>query len=116
MAIPWSSTHREFISKNRYGAELRRHHPDVDQRWLERFHVEAADNIYCISGFVDEDGMAALRAATKVLQRPRKLGVGVCFEGTPVHQELASRLLDLFKRVGYHGVFEAEFIQTGGAS
>jgi hypothetical protein len=60
--------------------------------------------------------MAALRAATKVLQRPRKLGVGVCFEGVPVHQELASRLLDLFKRVRYHGVFEAEFIETRGGA
>jgi predicted ATP-grasp superfamily ATP-dependent carboligase len=50
------------------------------------------------------------------MQRPRDLGVGLCFEEAAVDEELASKILSLCERIGYFGAFEAEFIQSGGRS
>jgi len=47
---------------------------------VQQFFTEAAQGIYSISGFIDASGKRlAVRAANKVLQRPRKLGIGLCF-------------------------------------
>ena len=80
---------------------------------VQEFHPEAAEGIYSLSGFVDEAGeLFEVRGAMKVLQRPRRLGVGVCFESAPVRPDLVAGLTRLCKKLGYHGVFEVEFIQT----
>jgi hypothetical protein len=49
----------------------------------------------------------------KVLQRPRKVGIGLCFEGRPVEQGLVDTLAALCRKIGYRGVFESEFIVHG---
>ena len=49
----------------------------------------------------------------QVLQRPRKLGIGLRFEGRDVEPALVAKLSALCRRIGYHGVFEAEFIAEG---
>ncbi|AGC44042.1 hypothetical protein MYSTI_02726 [Myxococcus stipitatus DSM 14675] len=87
--------------------------PAVARPMVQEFHPEAAQGIYSLSGFVDETGdVFEVRGAMKVLQRPRRLGVGVCFESAPVRQDLADGLKRLCQKLGYHGVFEVEFIQT----
>jgi predicted ATP-grasp superfamily ATP-dependent carboligase len=66
-----------------------------------------------VSGFVTKDGQFVARAAMKVLQRPRKVGIGLCFEGRVVEEGLAEKLAALCKKIGYYGAFESEFIADG---
>lgn len=98
-----------------------RHHPllvsriaDVDQPMLQAYHHEAAQRIYSVAGFVDGDGEVAALAARKVLQRPRRLGIGLCFEALPLDRAIADAIGRLARRAGYHGVFEAELIESDG--
>jgi predicted ATP-grasp superfamily ATP-dependent carboligase len=49
----------------------------------------------------------------KVLQQPRRLGIGVCFEDAALDPDLAAALAALCRGTGYFGVFEAEFIRKG---
>lgn len=101
------------FSRDGYADMLVRFDPAVARPMVQEFHPEAAQGIYSLSGFVDETGeLFEVRGAMKVLQRPRRLGVGVCFESAPVREDLADGLKRLCKRLGYHGVFEVEFIQT----
>ncbi|HTO22869.1 MAG TPA: carbamoyl-phosphate synthase, partial [Spirochaetia bacterium] len=87
---------------------------DVVRPVLQEFFPHAAQRIYNLSGFVDETGeLFVVRASRKVLQRPRRIGVGLCFEEAETDLPLAGRLLALCRRVGYYGAFEAEFIQQG---
>ncbi|MDX1933990.1 MAG: hypothetical protein SFU56_15425 [Capsulimonadales bacterium] len=83
-------------------------------RWpmIQAFLPEAAEGIYSISGFIDDSGeQFVCRAARKVLQYPRRVGIGLCFESAPVDPELRDKIRALCRRTGYYGVFEAEFIQ-----
>lgn len=104
------------FARDGYAPMLVQFDPAVTRPMVQEFHPEAAEGIYSLSGFVDETGeLFEVRGAMKVLQRPRRLGVGVCFESAPVRPELAEGLQRLCKRLGYHGVFEVEFIQTKDA-
>ncbi|WP_199741949.1 carbamoyl-phosphate synthase [Corallococcus sp. CA047B] len=104
--------YREF-ARDTYAPMLVKFDPAVVNPMVQEFHPEAAEGIYSLSGFVDESGeLFEARAAMKVLQRPRKLGVGVCFESAPLRPDLVAGLTRLCQRLGYHGVFEVEFIQT----
>ncbi|GHG97318.1 hypothetical protein [Comamonas sp. JC664] len=101
------------FSRDGYAPMLVRFDAAVSRPMVQEFHPEAAEGIYSLSGFVDASGeLFEVRGAMKVLQRPRRLGVGVCFESAPVREELAAGLQRLCKHLGYHGVFEVEFIQT----
>lgn len=103
----------QAFARDGYADMLLKFDPGVARPMVQEFHPEAAQGIYSLSGFVDATGeLFEVRAAMKVLQRPRRLGVGVCFESAPVLPELAAGLQRLCKRLGYHGVFEVEFIQT----
>jgi predicted ATP-grasp superfamily ATP-dependent carboligase len=63
---------------------------------------------------VDETGeLFVCRASAKVLQRPRKLGIGLCFEAAPMDEALAEKVRRMCVGLGYFGVFEAEFIAAG---
>jgi predicted ATP-grasp superfamily ATP-dependent carboligase len=90
--------------------------PGADRPMLQEFHPRAAVGIYSVAGFVSAsgaEGVVAL-AARKVLQRPRRIGIGLCFEEAALRPELAERLAALCRAVGFHGVFEAEFIEADG--
>lgn len=73
--------------------------------------------VYSIAGFVDRDGaLLGARASRKLLQRPALFGVGLCFEDAPLVPAVLERLVSLCRRVGYFGVFEAEFLLRDGAN
>ncbi len=92
---------------------LRRFDPTVGGLLVQEFIAEAAESIYGLSGFVDDSGnVAGLRASVKVLQRPKRLGVGLCFEKAAVREDLAEKIERLSKLCGYRGIFEVEFIST----
>ena len=103
------------FSRLRYGRAIIEFDPTVTRPFLQEYFAEAADGIYNVSGFIDRSGKSvAVRASVKVLQHPRQIGVGLCFERAPLRQELVNKVTALCRSVGYHGVFEVEFIQTAG--
>jgi D-aspartate ligase len=97
----------------RFNPVLTDRHPDVAEPMVQEYLTAAETSIFSVSGFVAKDGRIALRAAMKVLQRPRKVGIGLCFEGRAIEEELGDKLAALCKRVGYFGSFESEFIVDG---
>ena len=87
---------------------------DPQARWpvVQQFYPGAASGIYNISGFAFERRICVARAARKILQQPRKLGTGVCFEAAQVIADLQAGLERLVAAIGFEGVFEAEFIEA----
>ncbi len=96
-----------------YSSVLVDRHPEMKQPMVQEYLAAAETHIFSVSGFVDEAGSFVSRAAMKVLQRPRKVGIGLCFENRPADRELAAKLAALCRHVGYWGAFEAEFIVLG---
>jgi D-aspartate ligase len=106
-----------FVGEGVYGPELARRFPEASMPMIQRYYPEAMEAIYSLSGFRDRSGRHfALLGAQKVLQRPRRLGIGLCFESAAVDAELGARVARLCERIGYYGVFELEFIRCGGRS
>jgi len=97
----------------RFNETLTSRHPDIAEPMVQEYLTAAETSIFSVSGFVTKDGQLACRAAMKVLQRPRKVGIGLCFEGRAIEPELAEKLAALSRHVGYYGAFEAEFIADG---
>lgn len=86
---------------------------DASLPMVQEFYAEAERGIYNLTGYAGEDGEVwALRAGRKVLQRPRRIGVGLCFESASIDKRGAEAIERLVKRTGFFGVFEAEFIAT----
>lgn len=88
-------------------------HPELAEPMVQEYLSAAETSIFSVSGFVSKDGEMVLRAAMKVLQRPRKVGIGLCFEGRPIEEGLGDKLAALCRHVGYFGAFESEFIADG---
>jgi len=55
-----------------------------------------------------------MRAARKLVQQPRGIGIGLCFEPALVDPILADKAKLLCERIGYYGIFELEFILAEG--
>jgi D-aspartate ligase len=87
--------------------------PDIDLPVLQSYYA-VSESIYTVDGFVDRTGsIVAAGACTKVLQLPRRSGPGLCFEAAPLDTELVAGLERLCQAIGYHGVFDAEFLISG---
>lgn len=88
---------------------------DVELPMVQEYLPLTASRVVSISGFADTSGrIIASRASCKVLQMPRRAGVGLCFESVRTDPKLQQSLENLCARVGYHGVFEAEFAEHAG--
>src|SRR5262245_44823263 len=82
---------------------------------IQQYCPQAIENVYSLSGFREKiGGGIIMRAARKILQQPRGVGIGLCFEPALVDPLLADRAKRLFERIGYYGVFELEFIPAEG--
>jgi D-aspartate ligase len=104
-----------FIRENPYGPELIAHDSEVVWPMLQEFLPKGAHHIYSLAGFADgTDRLPMARASRKILQRPRKLGIGLCFESAPLRDELRQAVGRLCQELGYHGMFEIEFIEHEG--
>ena len=101
---------RELVT---FDPVLTERHPDIAEPMVQEYLTAAETNIFSVSGFVGDGGAIVARAAMKVLQRPRKVGIGLCFEGRHVEEPLVEKLAALCKKIGYHGAFESEFIVQG---
>jgi predicted ATP-grasp superfamily ATP-dependent carboligase len=85
--------------------------PDTDRPMLQAFHTGVDKRIYEVSGFTDASGAAFVaRAAFKVVQRPRTMGIGLCFEEAPIDPTLLERIARLCQAVGFYGIFNIEFL------
>jgi D-aspartate ligase len=103
-----------WLARDVHHTELERDFGAVASPMLQAFATGTAEGIYSLSGFIHREGrLLGARAALKVLQRPRRVGVGLCFEDAPVELDLLERVVALCQRVGYFGVFEVEFIVDG---
>jgi D-aspartate ligase len=101
---------------DQYRPGLEKDFGDVSSPMLQAFSEEADEGVYSLAGFMHRNGqLLGARASLKVLQRPRRVGVGLCFEDAPVDLDLLERVVALCRRVGYHGVFETEFVNDAGA-
>jgi D-aspartate ligase len=110
-----AAAYAEFSSIASYSAELRGGDPWVDAPLVQSFVESAVDSIYNLSGFIDETGDRFVVAASrKVLQWPRRLGIGLCFEEAEVRPELADAVAKLCRHLGYYGTFEIEFVESEG--
>jgi predicted ATP-grasp superfamily ATP-dependent carboligase len=82
---------------------------------IQKYYPEAIDSVYSLSGFREKSGGdLIMRAARKVLQQPRRIGIGLGFEPALVDPNLAELAKRLCERIGYYGVFELEFILADG--
>jgi predicted ATP-grasp superfamily ATP-dependent carboligase len=102
---------REMIRKAGYLPELEADFGDVTPPMLQQYCEQAVAGIYSLAGYVDRGGdILGARASVKVLQRPRRIGIGLCFESAALDPVAAGAVSRLCKETGYFGVFEAEFI------
>ncbi|MET0593938.1 MAG: carbamoyl-phosphate synthase [Polyangiaceae bacterium] len=105
---------RAFCQENTYRDEILALDRSIALPMLQRYHIEAMTETYSLSGFIDETGQVfVVRAARKVFQRPRRLGVGLCFLAQSVKAELRQKIFELCRKVGYYGAFESEFVPIG---
>jgi D-aspartate ligase len=105
----------DYVTENEPHELARRLLPALEYPMLQTLVPEAATETYSLSGFVSrDDPRTVVRAAVKVLQRPRRVGIGVCFEEAPVEPAALAGVTRLCQAVGYFGVFEAEFLRNQG--
>jgi D-aspartate ligase len=103
----------EFRRATKHAPELLEVDPGASQPMLQE--LISSRGIYGLSGFIDPGGeLFVVAAARKVLQRPQVLGIGLCFQQAPVVRSLADRLRALCRHLGYHGLFEVEFLERDG--
>jgi len=106
-----------FRRENSYASWMARTFPELTQPLLQRYHGDASQQVYSIAGFRDVTGRhLAMSGSVKVLQRPRGMGVGLCFESAAIAPDLARLSAKLLERLGYFGVFELEFLRDGERS
>jgi predicted ATP-grasp superfamily ATP-dependent carboligase len=104
-----------IVSAGASCSEFARRYPDTMLPMLQRYHAEAVESIYSLSSFRDISGKhIAMLGAYKVLQRPRRLGIGLCFEQAALDPCIAQSVCQLCERIGYYGAFEVEFIRSEG--
>ena len=104
-----------FARKNVYGRALLEHCPSASKPMLQAYHPDAKGDIYVLAAFCDRTQTRfGWVAGRKVLQRPRKLGVGLCFEGDVVDPALTEGVERLCRATGYYGLFQLEFIRSQG--
>jgi D-aspartate ligase len=82
---------------------------------IQRHYPQAFESVYSLSGFRENiGGGIIMRAARKIVQQPRGIGIGLCFEPALVDPLLAEQAKRLCERIGYYGIFELEFIIADG--
>lgn len=108
------SAWRLWHSRARFPADVAKSMPGCERPLLQASYP-GCDRIFTVDGFIDETGeLFSTLGCVKVLQWPRGSGPGICFEHAPVPPSIQNGLSRLFRRVGFYGVFDAEFIEHAG--
>jgi predicted ATP-grasp superfamily ATP-dependent carboligase len=104
-----------YIKDHSTNSEFAKQYPLTVTPLIQQYYPQAGQSVYSLSGFREKTGGGVImRAARKILQHPRSVGIGLCFEPALVDPLLADRARRLCERIGYYGVFELEFILVDG--
>jgi predicted ATP-grasp superfamily ATP-dependent carboligase len=107
--------YRRYLAENPSCDALSARDPSLGRPLVQEYRAEAARGIYNVAGFLDRSGRhVVVRASRKILQRPRRLGIGLCFESAPLDPALADGAVRLCRELGYFGIFEIELIESDG--
>jgi PAS domain S-box-containing protein len=86
--------------------------PDASLPILQQFVDVEKEGVYSVTGFIDRSGeLFVTRRSTKVFQRSKPVGVGVCFESRPNDPALSAAVRRLCRELNYFGLFEVEFLR-----
>jgi predicted ATP-grasp superfamily ATP-dependent carboligase len=108
------AAYETYLATNKFHPWIVARCADIGQPMLQTYYPSAAAGIYSVAGFANPDGSVVALASRKTLQRPRRLGIGLCFESAELRPEVESALVRLCRLVGYAGIFEAEFVEADG--
>jgi D-aspartate ligase len=108
------AAYRSFRDRVLYHPMLVARSTDASNPMIQQYYERAVDGVYTVSGFVDDSGGIVALGARKILQRPRKFGIGLCFEEALLPDAIKAGLLKLCQAAEYFGVFDAEFIEHDG--
>jgi predicted ATP-grasp superfamily ATP-dependent carboligase len=104
-----------YVKDQLTNSEFAKQSPVTMTPLIQQFYPQAIENVYSLTGFRERiGGGVIMRAARKILQQPRRIGIGLCFEPALVDPLLADRAKRLCERIGYYGVFELEFVIAEG--
>jgi predicted ATP-grasp superfamily ATP-dependent carboligase len=106
-------TWREYCGAE-YARDFASHVPGLELPMVQEYVSGAQEGVCSVTGFVDRRGtLLASLGSLKVLQHPKRVGIGVCFEAVEPPPGLGDKVAALCRHLGYFGVFEAEFIREG---
>lgn len=105
-----------FLARERYGFDGTQRAPESVRPIIQKFVEIGREGVVSISGFVGRSAdVFVTRRSTKILQRSRPVGVGVCYESCSADPVLSQAVYGLCRELDYFGLFEIEFIQYEGA-
>jgi predicted ATP-grasp superfamily ATP-dependent carboligase len=114
-AIDLIDQYQRFVDREQARAADNSLVPDASLPILQQFVRVGNEGVHSVTGFIDRTGeLFVTRCATKVFQRSRPVGVGVCFESRPSSPALSDAVRRLCRTLGYFGIFEVEFLWFNG--
>ena len=82
---------------------------------IQRYIASSVEGVFSVAGYTNQDGsIFKILGAVKTLQRPARMGIGLCFESYTVDPALVEKVRKLCLALGYFGLFEVEFLITTG--
>jgi D-aspartate ligase len=88
--------------------------PDIGIPMVQQYVSVKTTGVLSVSGFIDQQGrLLASRGSRKILQCPPYAGIGLCFEAVEPPEQTVEMVCALCRKLGFHGVFEVEFLQSG---
>lgn len=107
--------YRQFVSDEKLGTDANPVLSHANLPILQKFVQIGIEGVLSVTGFIDRTGeLFVTRTGTKVFQRSRPVGVGVCFESRPSGPALSNAVRCLCRELGYFGIFEVEFVRFEG--
>ena len=103
-------SYKAYQKKLKYHKNIVKFDPNVTWPIIQRYYPQASDAIVSVAGYVSADGVFSSLSSRKILQFPNLFGVGLCFEGLEVNQNLCAGIVRICNMVKYFGVVEAEFV------
>lgn len=105
-----------FLARERYRFDDTARAPESVRPVIQKFVEIGREGVISISGFIGRSAdVFVTRRSTKILQRSRPVGVGVCYESRPADPALSQAVHRLCRELEYFGLFEVEFILHEGA-
>lgn len=105
-----------FLARERYRFDDTARAPGAVRPVIQKFVNIGREGVVSISGFIGQSAdVFVTRRSTKILQRSRPVGVGVCYESCSADPDLSQAVYRLCRELGYFGLFEVEFILHDGA-